>query len=91
MKTMTIRGIEPKLAEKLKQIAQEKGKSVNQLVIDLIQERLGIKKQKLYSRAYDDLDDLFGRWSETEFKTIENNINKERRIDPEIWNEKGID
>lgn len=85
MKTMTIRGVEPKLAEKLKQIAQEKGKSVNQLIIDLIQERLGMKKQKLYSREYDDLDGLFGRWSETEFNTIENNINKERRIDPEIW------
>lgn len=85
MKTMTIRGVEPKLAEKLKQTAQEKGKSVNQLVIDLIQEHLGMKKQKLYSREHDDLDGLFGRWSETEFNTIENNINKERRIDPEIW------
>ena len=85
MKTMTIRGLEPRLAEKLKQIAREKGKSVNQLVIDLIQEHLGMKKQKLYSREYDDLDGLFGRWSETEFNTIENNIKKERRIDPELW------
>lgn len=31
MKTMTIRGIEPNLAEKLKQTAQEKGKSLNQV------------------------------------------------------------
>lgn len=85
MKTMTIRGVEPKLAEKLKQTAREKGKSVNQLIIELIQERLGMKKQKLYSREYDDLDGLWGRWSETEFKTIEENISKERRIDPEIW------
>ncbi|WP_035237887.1 antitoxin [Desulfobacter vibrioformis] len=85
MKTMTIRGVEPKLAEKLKQTAQEKGQSVNQLILEMIQERLGMKKQKLYSREYDDLDRLWGRWSDTEFKTIEDNISKERRIDPEIW------
>lgn len=44
-----------------------------------------MKKQQLYAKEYDDLDDLFGRWSETEFKTIENNMNKERRIDLELW------
>lgn len=44
-----------------------------------------MKKQQLYAKEYDDLDGLFGRWSETEFKTIENNMNKERRIDLELW------
>ena len=27
-------------------------------------------KEKIYSPEYDDLDDLFGRWSEDEFKEI---------------------
>lgn len=64
---------------------RKKVKASTKLVLDLIQERLGMKKQQLYAKEYDDLDDLFGRWSETEFKTIENNMNKERRIDLELW------
>lgn len=64
---------------------RKKVKASTKLVLDLIQERLGMKKQQLYAKEYDDLDGLFGRWSETEFKTIENNMNKERRIDLELW------
>jgi predicted HicB family RNase H-like nuclease len=38
MKAVTIRGVEPEVAEKLKQFAAQKGKSVNQLTIDIIKE-----------------------------------------------------
>jgi hypothetical protein len=38
-------------------------------------------KENKYSREYDDLDDLFGRWSEDEFKEITAKITKERQID----------
>jgi len=31
------------------------------------------------------LDDLFGRWSESEFEEISSRISKARRIDPELW------
>jgi len=85
MKAVTIRGVDSDLAEKLKTTAKKQGKSINQLTIELIKTSLGLKKAKNYSREYDDLDDLFGRWSEDEFKTIYDTINRERRIDPELW------
>lgn len=85
MKAVTIRGVDPEVAEKLKQTALEKGKSVNQLTIDIIKESLGLQKKKKYSREYSDLDDLFGRWSEAEFKEISAKINQERRIDQDPW------
>lgn len=85
MKAITIRGVEAEVAEKLKFIAAEKGKSVNQLTIDLIKEGLGIKKRKKYTREYHDLDDLFGRWSEEEYHQIHDKINHERQIDPDLW------
>jgi hypothetical protein len=85
MKAVTIRGVDPEVAEKLKTKAAEQGKSVNQLTLDILKESLGFKKKKKYSMEYDDLDDLFGRWSEKEFQEIQGKIGKERRIDPELW------
>ena len=85
MKAVTIRGVDSDLAEKLKTTAKKQGKSINQLTIELIKTSLGLKKEKKYSQEYDDLDDLFGRWSEDEFNTINDTINRERRIDQELW------
>ena len=48
MKAVTIRGIEPELADKLKSAASEQGKSINQLTLELIKERLGLKKERKY-------------------------------------------
>jgi hypothetical protein len=84
MKAFTIRGVDSELAEKLKKTAKKQGKSVNQLTIELIQESLGLKKEKKFSREYDDLDDLFGRWSEDEFNAIDRKISRERCIDHEL-------
>lgn len=85
MKAVTIRGVEPHVAEKLKSTAAKQGKSINQLMLDIIRTGLGLSKEKKYSREYDDLDDLFGRWSEDEFKEIQARTNQARQIDPELW------
>ena len=85
MKAVTIRGVDPELADKLKETAKKQGMSVNQFTIELIRESLGLKKKKKYSREYDDLDELFGRWDEDEFQRIESKFSQERSIDPEIW------
>jgi hypothetical protein len=84
MKAVTIRGVDNELSEKLKTMAKKQGKSVNQLTIELIKNSLGLQKEKKFSREYDDLDDLFGRWSEDEFNAVEGKISRERCIDPEL-------
>ncbi len=85
MKSMTVRGIDPDLAERLNQAAKAQGKSINQVVIESIQKSFGLDKGKRYSRAYDDLDHLFGQWSQEEFEAIQGKIDSERIIDPELW------
>ena len=85
MKTITVRGIDSILSEKLKQAAKEEGRSVNQVVIDTIKQRFGIKKEKKYTMVYHDLDHIFGRWSSEEFERIQEKIDKERKIDKELW------
>ncbi len=85
MKAITIRGIDPELAEELKQVAASRGKSTNRLILEMIRKELGLEKEKKYSRRYNDLDELFGRWSEDEFRRISNKIEEERQIDSELW------
>ena len=85
MKTLTVRGIEPELAEFLKRSAKKEGKSLNQLIIDTLKKHYGLQKEKKYSRVYHDLDDLFGRWSKEDFDRIQGKIDAERKIDQELW------
>ena len=85
MKTITIRGIEPEVAIKLKEVASKQKKSLNQLILEFIKKNTGFEKEKHFSKQYDDLDDLFGRWSEDEYKLIQQKIDGERQIDPDLW------
>ena len=85
MKTITVRGIDSTLSKKLKQAAKEEGRSVNQVVIDIMKQSFGIKKEKKYTMVYHDLDHIFGRWSTAEFERIQGKIDKERKIDKELW------
>lgn len=85
MKAITIRGIDSSVSEKLKQVAKTEGKSVNQLLLDLIRQNLGLQKKKKFTRQHNDLDHLFGTWSQAEFETIQGFIDSQRKIDPELW------
>lgn len=82
---MSLRGIDSELAQKLNQAAKAQGKSVNQIVLETIQKYFGMCKENRYIRTHDDLDHLFGRWSQKEFEQIQGKIDQERTIDPELW------
>ncbi|MFA5904287.1 MAG: toxin-antitoxin system HicB family antitoxin [Desulfobacula sp.] len=85
MKAITIRDIDPEVAKKLKATASEQNKSMNQLVLEFIKKNLGLEKEKIYDREYNDLDSLFGSWDDEEFNRIHNKINQERQIDQDVW------
>ena len=85
MKAITIRGINSDMSVKLKQVAESEKKSVNQLVLDLLKQNIGMQKEKRYTKTHNDLDDLFGRWSDEEFDKIQGNVDKLRKIDLELW------
>jgi ribosomal protein S24E len=69
--TIKIRGIDSEVSSKLKQVAKDKNKSVNQLVLDMIKQNIGMQKRKKYTKKYDDLDHLFGIWTDDEFNKIQ--------------------
>ena len=85
MKAITIRGIDSSVSSKLKQLANTEKKSVNQLVLDMIRHNIGMQKEKKYTRTFDDLDHLFGKWTESEFEKIQGVVDSQRKIDLELW------
>lgn len=85
MKTITVRGLDDTLTANLKLMAKQEGQSVNQFILDMLKERLGLKKEKKFTTVHHDMDHLFGRWAEKEFKQIQMRIDSERKIDNELW------
>jgi hypothetical protein len=85
VKAITIRGIDISVSSKLKEVANSEKKSVNQLVLDIIRQNVGLEKEKKYTKRYDDLDHLFGKWTDAEFEKIQGIIDSQREIDLELW------
>jgi len=85
MSTLSIRGLDKSLSEQLKKTAQAEQKSVNQFVIDVLKQNLGLAKHKRFTQRFDDLDQLFGSWSDESFNVIKEKIDSERQIDDELW------
>ncbi len=82
---MTLRGLDPELAAKLREVAKREGKSMNQTVLDALRQQFGLDKSRRFTEIHHDLDHLFGRWDKDEFARIQGKIDSERRIDSELW------
>jgi len=85
MKTITIRGIDEETALNLKKKSHENKKSMNQFIIDIIRQALHMDKSKKFTKEYNDLDNIFGIWSQQDFDRIQGEINADRKIDPDLW------
>jgi hypothetical protein len=85
MSSLSIRGVDPQLAAILKEQAKKSQKSINQFVLETLRQHVGLMKEKRFTREYDDLDNLFGRWSDEEYADIQGKIDAERQIDEELW------
>ena len=84
MKTLSIRNVENETAELLKQKARMHNKSVNKIILEILDNSLGVKKSKR-TKKYHDLDNLAGTWTEKELKDFEKNTETFSSIDRELW------
>ena len=85
LKNMTLRGLDPQLAARLREVARREGKSMNQTALDALRQQFGLDKSRRFTEVHRDMDHLFGSWDEDEFARIQGKIDAERRIDPELW------
>jgi len=80
IKALTIRNLPPSVAEALEREKRRRGKSLNQTVIDLLGQGLGIKGTRSNG-----LGRLSGSWSEDEFSDFEKATAPFEEIDEELW------
>lgn len=84
MGTLTIRGIDNNVSQKLKEKAQEDNSSINQTVVRLLKKALGLEGDVAF-KEYNDLDDLAGTWSKKDLKEFSRNTDDFSRIDRDLW------
>ena len=82
MKHITVRNVPEDLERALTEEKQRRGKSLNQTVIDLLKQALGVGPDGKRSNS---LGRLAGGWSEDEFRAFESAVAETERIDPELW------
>jgi plasmid stability protein len=76
----TIRNIPPYLDEALRARARERGKSLNEVTVEVLLADLGLTGEPIKRR---DLSDIAGTWvSDPE---VDEALQDQRRIDPELW------
>ena len=85
MANLSIRGLEPETAERLKEHARQRGLSVNAQVIEYIRQGLGIAGPASRRSTHQDLDHLAGTWDAAEALTIESRLEDFEAIDEELW------
>ena len=80
MKTLTIRNLPPEVAEALEREKKRRGESLNQAVIDLLEQALGVGMTRSNGLAR-----LAGSWTEEEFRRFEEAVAPFETLDPELW------
>jgi len=80
MKALTIRNLPPEVAAALEREKGRRGESLNQTVIELLSQGLGVGVTRSNGLA-----GLAGRWSADDFREFESAVAPFGDVDPELW------
>ena len=80
MKTLTVRNLPPDVAKALAREKQRRGSSLNQTVIDLLKQGLGVSGARSNGLA-----PMAGTWSDEEYRDFERAVAPFEEVDPELW------
>ena len=80
MKNLTIRNVPDAVAEALEEEKRRRGESLNQTVIELLSQGLGVGTTRSNG-----LGRLAGSWTEEELREFEAAVAGFERIDDELW------
>jgi plasmid stability protein len=80
MKNLTIRNVPEEVADALEAEKHRRGESLNQTVIQLLSQGLGVGWVRSNGLAA-----LAGRWSEEEANEFERAVAPFEEVDPELW------
>ena len=81
MSQITLRGLDPQIERDIRQIAKKTGKSLNQVVLEMLGKSAGSRKRS----PADSLRKLAGGWTENEASEFNDAIKICEQIDEEMW------
>ncbi|MBW2205471.1 MAG: hypothetical protein JRG79_01060 [Deltaproteobacteria bacterium] len=84
MTQITLRGIDPKIDEKIRKKKKKSGKSLNRVVLDIIYKHSGLNKKDKRPPA-DSLRKLAGGWKEKDASVFLDSIKSCEQIDEDRW------
>jgi hypothetical protein len=82
MRNLTIRDVPTELAEALEKEKTRRGKSLNQTVLQLLSQCLGVRSSR---QRQNGLARLAGTWTAEEYDQFEKAIASTEQIDEELW------
>ena len=82
MRYLTVRDLPPELAEALETEKRRRGVSLNQTVLDLLGQSLGVAPE---ARRSNGLGRLAGSWTAAELARFEAAVAATEEIDEELW------
>ena len=86
VRAITVRNLPADLSAELARLRRERRLSLNQLVIQLLAERLGMAGRAASGqRPPDELDQLAGAWRTAEADVFDHAVAEVRRVDDELW------
>jgi len=84
MSQITIRGLDEEVEKRIRKEAKQKGKSLSKVLLDMLYERTGSKKEKQNPRG-ESLRKLAGGWSRKEADRFLESIKSCEQIDKGMW------
>ncbi|MEZ4226791.1 MAG: hypothetical protein R3B13_37965 [Polyangiaceae bacterium] len=82
MKALTIRNVDKDLARALERETKRRGRSLNQTVLGLLRQALGLEPEQPRSNG---LAKLAGTWSAEELERFERDTRVFEAVDEELW------
>jgi plasmid stability protein len=80
MKNLTIRNLPDEVATALEEHKRRRGRSLNQTVVDLLAQGLGVRVPRSNG-----LGRLAGSWSQAEQQEFDKLVSDFEQVDPELW------
>jgi hypothetical protein len=82
MRQITLRGMDPEVERTIRRMAKTTGKSLNRVILDMIEQYTGLNKKKLPAAS---LKELAGGWSDEDVAEFLDSIKPCEQIDEEMW------
>jgi plasmid stability protein len=82
MRNLTIRNVPPELGRRLEEEKRARGHSLNQTVLDLLGQAVGLGET---GRRSNGLARLAGTWTPAEMAEMEDALRSTEEVDEELW------